>query len=299
MMNGFGSFVGIDLEWASSIPGNLCEVGVVWFEDGVVVESFKSLVRPIHPEWGTWQYLNLPYRLEDAMKAPSFAEVWSELRPRLAGQTLIAHNAPSAEAIYLGSALAHHGLPPPAESELYCSLQLAKRVWPDRTAHGLRRMAALLDLELDHHDPESDARACGDVVVAAAQRMGTESLAELKRAATWRPTALQLEAPDLPDAPAEPDAARVFGVELTRWESPRPFAGAQRGDRLVLSGLSEAEKHRIRIEARVMGLRPSTTLNARTAFVVAGEFMGPAKYARCQSHQIPIISSADWDRLRN
>ncbi len=299
MMKGFGSFVGIDLEWASSVPGNVCEVGVVWFEQGVAVDSFKSLVRPIHPEWGTWQYLNLPYRLEQAMEAPSFAEIWSALSPRLAGQTLIAHNAPSAEAIYLGSALAHHGLAPPTGSELFCSLQLAKRVWPSQTAHGLRRMAALLNLDLDHHDPESDARACGEVVLAAAHRTGAQSLAELKQAAAWRPTALHLEAPELPSAPSESSAARVFGVELTRWESPKVFEGARRGDRLVLSGLSEADKHRIRIEARAMGLRPSTTLNARTAFVVAGEFMGPAKYARCQDFQIPIISSADWDSFRN
>lgn len=298
-MNGFGSFVGIDLEWASSVPGNVCEVGVVWFEHGVAVESFKSLVRPILPEWGTWQYLNLPYRLEHAMEAPSFSEIWSELAPRLSGQTLIAHNAPSAEAIYLGSALAHHDLAPAPGSELYCSLELAKRVWPAETAHGLRRMAALLGLELDHHDPESDARACGEVVLAAARHVGAGSLDELKQALTWHPTALQLKAPVLPEVPSPSDPALVFGVELTRWESPIPFKGAKRGDRLVLSGLSEAEKHRIRLEARAMGLRPSTTLNARTAFVIAGEFMGPAKYARCQSHQIPIISSADWERYRN
>ena len=296
-MQGFGKFVGIDLEWASAVPGNLCEIGVVWFEDGREVAAFKSLVRPIFPEWGSWQYLNLPYRLEDALEAPTFPEVWEELSPRLSGQIWIAHNAPSAESIYLGSALAHHGLHPPAGSELFCSLALARSTWPEAPAHGLRRMAARLNIPLDHHDPESDARACGAVVHAAAKARRLATLSALRDAAGWRSSPLKLVPPVLPEVPIRREAAQVFGVELTRWTTPVPFSGMAPGDRIVLSGLSESEKHRIRGEARSLGLRPSTTLNASTAFVVAGEFMGPAKYARCVSHGIPIIDASAWGRL--
>jgi DNA polymerase-3 subunit epsilon len=273
-------------------------VGVVWFEHGREVDSFKSLIRPIHPEWGSWQYLNLPYRLEDALNAPCFEQVWSKLKPRLSGQILIAHNAPSAEAIYLGGALAHHKLRPPEDSELLCSLALAKRVWPDETAHGLRRMASKFDFPLDHHDPESDARTCGQLVLAAARATGSRSLNALREATRWRSVPYQLIPPVLPEAPARMEEASVYGIELTRWESPRPLGLIQRGDRFVMSGLSEAEKHRIRAEARAKGVRPVSTLNARTAFVVAGELMGPAKYARCRLHGIPIITPEKWEQLK-
>ena len=226
---GFGDFVGIDVELASSLPGNICEIGVVWYRDGREVKSYKSLIRPIHEEWGSWQYLNLPYRLHDAMQAPTFPEVWKELEAELRGQILVAHNARTGESIYLGGAIAHHGIEPPQRTPLMCSLSLAKKAWPDQPAHGLRRLALKLGLDFDHHDPESD--------------------------------------------------------------------GAKKGDRIALSGLAEFEKHQIRSQAKALGFKPTNGINGRTSFVVAGEFMGPAKYARCKAHNVPIITPAMWRKL--
>lgn len=286
-------FVGIDLEWASSVPGNVCEIGVVWFEDGKEVASYKSLVRPIHRAWGSWQYLNLPYRLEDVLEAPSFPEIWEELMPRLTGQMWVAHNAASAEAVYLGGALAFHGLKAPDDSALYCSLSLAKRVWTEELAHGLRRMSQKLDFPLDHHDPESDARACGNIVLHAMRERGVQSTAELKDALRWRPTTIKRIMPIVPET-AELGPTMVFGMALSPWESPVPFKGIQPGQKMVLSGLSEAEKHAIREQARSLKVRPVTTLNARTNFVVAGELMGPKKLEKCRAFGIPILTKREW-----
>ena len=286
-------FVGIDLEWASSVPGNICEIGVVWFENGKEVSSYKSLVRPIHRAWGSWQYLNLPYRLEDVLEAPTFPEVWEELMPRLKGQMWVAHNAASAEAIYLGSALAYHGLAVPADSALYCSLSLSKRVWKEEVAHGLRRMSQKLNLPLNHHDPESDARACGHIVLHAMGASGVHSTMELRDLLRWRPTSIKRIVPTLPET-VESGPTMVFGMALSPWESPVPFQGIQPGQRMVLSGLSEAEKHGIREQAKSLNVRPVSTLNAKTNFVVAGELMGPKKLERCRAFGIPILTKREW-----
>lgn len=294
---GFGDFVGIDVELASSLPGNICEIGVVWYRDGREVKSYKSLIRPIHEEWGSWQYLNLPYRLHDAMQAPTFPEVWKELEAELRGQILVAHNARTGESIYLGGAIAHHGIEPPQRTPLMCSLSLAKKAWPDQPAHGLRRLALKLGLDFDHHDPESDARVCCQVVLAAAEQHGLESLEEVIRHFDWRPSNLKLVKPSMPPKPAQSPTTSVFGIELTRWESPVNFTGAKKGDRIALSGLAEFEKHQIRSQAKALGFKPTNGINGRTSFVVAGEFMGPAKYARCKAHNVPIITPAMWRKL--
>ncbi len=288
-------FVGIDLEWASDVPGNVCEIGVVWFEGGREVASYRSLIQPIVAEWGTWQFLNLPYGLNDALRGPSFPEVWSTLEPKLSALPWVAHNAASAEARMLGAALAHHGMDVPAPAEVWCTLDLAKKAWPEFPAHGLHRMAAQLDLDLEHHNPESDARACSKLVLQAAQQLGADGFGELVDRAEWQPHPLQVAPPHLPEVPA---AQEVFGVTLTAWESPAPFPGWEPGDRFVMSGLPEAVKHQIKYEASERGLQPVQSLNGRTAFVIAGSVMGPAKYRKCQTLGIPIISLEEWEARR-
>ena len=86
-------FAAIDLECATSDTGNVCEVGVVVMEDRKEVGRFRSRVRPAIAEFGDWQRWNLPYTLKDVMQAPSFVEVWEELRPLIGDSPLVAHNA--------------------------------------------------------------------------------------------------------------------------------------------------------------------------------------------------------------
>lgn len=286
-------FVGIDLEWASDVPGNVCEIGVVVVKGGVEVAAHRSLVRPILEEWGTWQFLNLPYGLDDAMNGPEFPDVWHDLLPQIKSLPWVAHNAAAAEARMLGAALAHHGLAAPAPGVVWCSLDLAKSVWPEFSAHGLHRMAERLQFDLEHHNPESDARACARLVVEAASRLGADGFAELAQHTKWKPHQLNLVVPELPSKPTAPE---VFGVTLTQWKTPREFTGWNPGDRFVMSGLPEAQKRAIQSAARKHGLKPVQTVNGKTAFVIAGNVMGPAKYKRCQAYEVPIISAEEWER---
>ncbi|MEY5044368.1 MAG: polymerase subunit epsilon [Bacteroidota bacterium] len=288
-----GRMACIDLEWATSVPGNICELGVVWFEDGREVQRFRSLVRPIVPAWGAWQYLNLPYGLEEALAAPGFGEIWRQLLPDLRGVRLVAHNAAEAECKFLGGALAHHGLGWELGEGVHCSLALAKRVWPEARSHGLKVIASELDLPLEHHNPESDARVSGLLVLRAAAMAGAASWEELDRRFHWSATPVVYQVPELPEV----DAGRrveVFGQALVEWESPVAYLGPKPGGRFVLSGLSESEKHRLRQIGLAHGLRPVTAVAGNVHVVVAGSLMGPSKWARCQKWGIPIVTVEQW-----
>jgi DNA polymerase III epsilon subunit-like protein len=288
-----GRMACIDLEWANSTPGNICEIGVVWFEDGVEVRRFRSMVRPIVPAWGAWQYLNLPYGLEEAMEAPSFIELWNVLLPDLRACRLVAHNAEEAECRFLGGALGHHGLRWDLGAGVFCSLVLAKRVWPEARSHGLKTIAANLGVPLDHHNPESDARAAGQVVLAAAEDWGVGDWAELDRRAGWRPVPVHCVPPELPLVTGPP-VVEVYGQALVAWTSPVPYEGPRRGGRFVLSGLSETEKHRLRELGMSHGMRAVSSVAGNVDVVVAGPLMGPSKWARCQKWNIPIVSVSEW-----
>ena len=89
--------VGIDFETANPARDSACQVGVVRLQDGQVVDSFVSLIRP--PGYFS------PYNMDvhgitprQVAKAPSMAQLWPRLSTFLvAGTRLVAHNARSEE----------------------------------------------------------------------------------------------------------------------------------------------------------------------------------------------------------
>ena len=148
-------YAAIDLECATSDIGNICEIGLIIMEDGKEVFSFRSLVRPVVPAFGDWQRWNLTYSLKDALSAPSFPEVWSRVADEIKGIPIIAHNASQVECKHLGHAFSHHQMKEEANAPFYCTLELARKAWPEIEKHGIKSLARRFNWELDHHNPES------------------------------------------------------------------------------------------------------------------------------------------------
>ena len=281
-------FAAIDLECATSDTGNVCEVGVVVMEDRKEVGRFRSRVRPAIAEFGDWQRWNLPYTLKDVMQAPSFVEVWEQLRPLIGDSPLVAHNASTVERRHLGVALDAAGWR--GEVPLFhCTWDLARAVWPDLPKHGLKVLARHLEIPLQHHNPESDARVCAEVVVRAMEIRGLQDFASLVR--------------EVPLAPYRVEIAGGAGLRrsaaapvhpLVRWSPTRALKQLKSGDSFVMSGLDTDEKDGLRHEAESRGLRALPTVTPRIAAVVAGPEMGPAKYERCRKWHIPIVTPDEF-----
>ncbi|MDG2426448.1 MAG: exonuclease domain-containing protein [Flavobacteriales bacterium] len=159
-------FLALDLEAATSDFGNICEIGCAVFENGVEVWSYESLVCPIKKEWGKWQGWNLPYKLNDALRAPGFEQVWLEIMERAQGLPIVAHNAVQVERRHLLAAFDHIGKRGwGRDLEFVCSLEQARLAWPKLPKHGLKPLCRELNIDLDHHKALSDARACGEVML--------------------------------------------------------------------------------------------------------------------------------------
>jgi DNA polymerase-3 subunit epsilon len=72
---------------------------------------------------------------------------------------VVAHNAASTERRHLIAAMRAAGVRPPPW-RLACTLSASRVLLPRRKHHGLASLAQHYDIELEHHDPESDALAC-------------------------------------------------------------------------------------------------------------------------------------------
>ena len=85
-------FAAIDFETANSEPTSVCSVGVVIVRDGVVADTFYSLIKPVPEYYDFWCSQVHGLTESDTRRAPVFPEIWAEIAPRLEGLTLVAHN---------------------------------------------------------------------------------------------------------------------------------------------------------------------------------------------------------------
>ena len=123
-------FVAVDFETANHDPSSACAIGLAFVSDGRLTESTSYLIRPPSREF-VFTYL---HRLtwDDVRDAPSFGDLWDNLRGRLSSEILVAHNAIFDKSVF-SECLRHYGIPYRMNPFL-CSMQLCKK------AFGFRRL---------------------------------------------------------------------------------------------------------------------------------------------------------------
>ena len=159
-------FVALDFETANNAPSSACAIGLVRFRRGEVVAELKSLIRPRDR---FFLYTDVHgIRSRDVATAPTFAQLWPRCVAFLDGaQVFVAHNM-SFDRRVLEACCAQAGLQAPLGQYL-CTLGLARRTLGSPA--GLAVVCEKLAIPLDHHEPLSDARACGHVMLALHGRM--------------------------------------------------------------------------------------------------------------------------------
>lgn len=122
-------------------------------ENGEIVTQIDRLVRP--PD-NTYFYKNIEVhhiRPEDTEDAPTFEEVWFDIRKFIEDEVVVAHSI-GFDANCLRSALAYYDLVQPVFEER-CTLRIYRR--------GLAYLSKKYRIPLNHHDALSDAHACAQL----------------------------------------------------------------------------------------------------------------------------------------
>ncbi|MFE5290472.1 exonuclease domain-containing protein [Nocardia sp. NPDC056611] len=181
------SFAAIDVETANSSRGSICAVGVTVVRDGRRAEEASWLCRPpAGLDFFNWHNIRV-HGISAAMVAdkPEFAHRWPEMVGLIGDLPVIAHNA-GFDSGAIREACAHSGIHPPTWT-YSCSLALARRHLA-LDSYRLPYVADALGIDFtNHHDAAADAAAAADIVIALANRAGTDSLAALERMVVDRP----------------------------------------------------------------------------------------------------------------
>lgn len=172
------SFVAIDFETANSTPTSAVAIGLVRVDGGEVVAEVRELIRPWTDRFTFTRVHGL--RPRDVASATGFAEVWRSVESLVRPVAfLAAHNASFDQGV-LWASCERAGLATP-RLPFVCTMALARSVWRLSPAR-LPDVCRHLGLELHHHEPLSDARACADIIRCAwSAQSGRKRIARLAR----------------------------------------------------------------------------------------------------------------------
>ena len=154
------NFTAIDFETATGKRSSACAVGIVTVEDGVIADTFHSLIRPPSNDYFGMNIAVHGIHPEDTIAAPTFQDLYPEIRARLQDSTLVAHNEVFDRSV-LRRTMEHYSLD-------YGELGLAERwectmrIYKAKgfVPYKLNACCARLGIPLQHHEVLSDAIGC-------------------------------------------------------------------------------------------------------------------------------------------
>jgi len=155
-------YIAFDVETPNHLNDRMSAIGITVIEDGEIVDDFFSLVNPE----ARFDAFNTQLTGIDANKvaaAPSFAALWETLEPLLSSGLLVAHNAPFDLGV-LKKCLHAYGIAWRPRVAYACTVQMGRRLLPGMR-HGLDVLCGYYGICLDHHQADSDSRACAEILL--------------------------------------------------------------------------------------------------------------------------------------
>lgn len=160
-------YVCIDFETANASYGSACEIGIAHFKQGEIIYSKSFLIKP-HKNHRHFHWYNTKIHgitNKDVICAPEFIEIWKEISYLFNNTYIVCHNVHFDIAV-LRNIMDLYSIEKP-NFKYICTVDVARRVWPNLPKHKLDIMSQFLGVELEHHKAASDARASGMILKEA------------------------------------------------------------------------------------------------------------------------------------
>jgi len=173
------NFTAIDFETGCGRRDSACAVALVVVNDGRITETCSRLICPPDPEMD-FEMINISiHGITPGMvrNEPRFSDIWSDLRPMIENRLVVAHNA-SFDISVLRAVLNRYDLEHPS-FDYACTVQMARKTFPQLPDHRLDTVSAHLDIDLHHHEAESDARASALIALECVKQLSPASPMEI------------------------------------------------------------------------------------------------------------------------
>lgn len=155
-------YIVFDVETPNRENSRMSAIGISVIENGCIVDSFFSYVDPEQPfdSFNT----DLTGIDEDTVAdAPTFPELWEQIEPLMASGMLVAHNAQFDMGV-LRKCLQDYSIRWKLKAQAICTVLIGRSILPD-ISHKLNNMCSYYGICLDHHQADSDSRACAEILL--------------------------------------------------------------------------------------------------------------------------------------
>ncbi len=161
------NFIAIDVETANADYSSICQIGIAEFQNGKVVDKWKTLINP-EDYFDPFNVSIHGISEKDVKNAPTFNQIYEELKKRLNDKITI-HHMPF-DRIAINRACDYYDLEH-TKPKWLDSAKIVRRTWTDfaHSGYGLSNIAKYLELTFEHHDALEDAITAGLVVVKASE----------------------------------------------------------------------------------------------------------------------------------
>lgn len=155
-----------DVETANSQRDSICSIGIIRYEDSKIIYEKEILINP-ETEFNYFNIRIHGIRPADVAHAPTFPEVWKEIKCHFDNTVLVAHNAKSMDLCALYRTLERYQLPL-VNNQYICTMELAKKIFKNDDSVSSYRLDVLSEKFniklLHHHNALDDTRACFEIL---------------------------------------------------------------------------------------------------------------------------------------
>ncbi len=158
-------FIAIDVETANSDMASICQIGIAKFVNGILLEEWVSLLNPED----YFHFINIDIHgidENDVVNAPKFSDILDKLKYFMDGSICVCHT--HFDRVSIAKAFQKYSIQPLNITWLD-SARVARRAWGEFawSGYGLVNVCKKIGYEFNHHDALEDAKASGQVVLAA------------------------------------------------------------------------------------------------------------------------------------
>lgn len=278
MMN----FVAIDFETSyGHIP---CSIGIIEFINGLPVNEYYSLIKPIDLKFNPINSRINGIFLDDVINEREFIEIWDEIKHFFHDKIIVAHNA-STDISILEKTLDHYQILRP-NFKSFCTLTIAKKVL-NLDNYKLSSLAEYFSIEQDsYHNALEDAFVCGSVFT---KLLDNSSLNDIGKR--------------IEDKFNKTKRNNFFVHDLVS-KNKINYSGLEdecisiSGKTFVVSGVFEIySRDELKKAIEDNGGKVGSSISSKTDYVIAGDNMGPSKLEKANQLKIAIISELDFKQM--
>jgi DNA polymerase-3 subunit epsilon len=173
------SFIALDVETANADMASICQIGIVKYENGNVVDEWNSLIDP-EDYFDGFNVAIHGINDNDVDGSPKVPDIHNILEKYLNGNICVIHT--SFDRLAINRAINKYGLTQINTTWLDSS-RIARRTWEECawSGYGLANVCKIIGYNFEHHNALEDAKAAAQVTLAAIEKTGLDIESWLER----------------------------------------------------------------------------------------------------------------------